>query len=291
MRIIGGRLKRRKLHSPPDATTTRPLPDRVRESMFNLLRGHFEGVAVLDAFAGTGSFGLEAISRGATRAILVERDRKIASLLEQNIRDLGVQEEAELVVGDALGPACLARCPRPLHVAMMDPPYALVKELVGWERVRQQMSRVVSLLDDTGFAMVRTPWPFWHEVEAAPGVADTPPTDAGTTTGVTSEEHAEELELSGEALDALDELEDELAAAAGATRLVRRSADLSIEGAIGPETHVYGHTAVHLYMKRRPAAPAPTSGGTAEAAGGPATVNDPATGPGVPAADAPGRGD
>ena len=77
MRIIAGEFKKRKLQGPPDDTTTRPIPDMVKEALFNILRGHPEDGAVLDCFAGTGSIGLEALSRGAPRCVFVERDKKI----------------------------------------------------------------------------------------------------------------------------------------------------------------------------------------------------------------------
>jgi 16S rRNA G966 N2-methylase RsmD len=163
MRIIAGRFRSRKLLSPKDALTTRPIPDRVKESVFNLLRGHFENASVLDTFSGTGSIGLEAVSRGASRVVLVERDRRAADLLERNIEMLGCGDEAELLRADALGPATLARCPKPVDLIFMDPPYPLVLDPDGWARVRRQLSRLISLnLSEKGFAVLRTPWPFRH---------------------------------------------------------------------------------------------------------------------------------
>ena len=157
---------------------------------------------VLDGFAGVGSFGLEALSRGAKRVVLVELDRRVAEVLHANIELLGGEDETEVVVGDALGPACLSRCPTPINIALPDPPYAMVRTEPGWERVRQQMARIIALLHEQGYAMVRTPWPFVLE----PGHGD--PVDG----------------------------------------------DLHIDGALGPETHEYGSTAVHLYMRDSQAA-------------------------------------
>src|SRR5689334_13405158 len=160
MRIIGGEFRSRKLLTPRDDSITRPIPDRVKESLFGLLRGHCEGATVFDAFAGTGALGLEAISRGAERCVFVERDKAAAEMLQQNIEALGVADRCELVTGDALGPGALARAPRPLTLAFMDPPYALVREAIGWQRVRAQMEQLVRILSDDGFAVLRTPWPF-----------------------------------------------------------------------------------------------------------------------------------
>ena len=71
MRIIAGEFRRRVLLSPKDASVTRPIPDRVKESLFNILGEEIRGKAVLDLFAGTGNLGIEALSRGARRVTFV----------------------------------------------------------------------------------------------------------------------------------------------------------------------------------------------------------------------------
>ncbi|MEC9373345.1 MAG: 16S rRNA (guanine(966)-N(2))-methyltransferase RsmD [Planctomycetota bacterium] len=161
MRIIGGEFKRRLLNSPPDASTTRPITDRVKESLFNLLRGHTEDRTVIDCFAGTGSIGLEAISRGAERCIFIEKDRDIAALLRSNIAALGVEDRCELVRADALGPAALASCPAGAHLIFFDPPYALIEDPARLPHVLEALGRFVQLLDDDGYAALRTPWPLF----------------------------------------------------------------------------------------------------------------------------------
>ncbi|GAB4383359.1 MAG: hypothetical protein Kow0022_02990 [Phycisphaerales bacterium] len=240
MRIIAGRYRSRRLHAPPERSQTRPLPDRVRESIFNILRGHFEDAVVLDGFAGVGTFGLEAASRGASRVVMVEKDRRVAGVLQKNIDMLKAHDCAEVVVGDALGPACLARCPAPIKIAFLDPPYALVRTPEGWERVRAQMARIVALLSDDGFALLRTPWPFCRREDSGAACAETEP--------------ASDEDI---IITSLDELDDDEALAdlearvhaPGRARLV--DIDLTMPGAIGPETHVYKSTAVHLYMQDR----------------------------------------
>lgn len=236
MRIISGRSKGKKLGGPPDAETTRPIPDRVKESLFGLLRGHCEGARVLDLFAGTGGIGLEAWSRGASRVVFVERDRAIAKILERNLESVGSPVECELVVGDALSPSVLTRCPAPLNLAFADPPYALVRDPAGWRRVREQFMRVIDLLTDDGFASLRTPWPFVHEgggagwsVEAGPG--------GGRRTRAPRRGAADESE------------DDPGGARTDHPELVE--VDLALDNAEGPETHVYGSTAIHLYMRKR----------------------------------------
>ena len=165
MRIIGGQFKRTRLTPPPNAEVSRPMPDRVKEAVFNLLRGHFEGETVLDAFAGVGTMGLEAISRGASRAVMIEKDRAIAEILRKNAEHLGVLESAEIVRGDALGTATLSRCPSPAHIIFFDPPYPLVTDPARRTRTLAQFRRLVGKLDDTGYAVLRTPWPLEDEAE------------------------------------------------------------------------------------------------------------------------------
>ncbi len=160
VRIIGGEFKRRNLHTPRDANTARPLPDRVRTSLFNMLQGHIEGEEVYDSFAGVGTFGFEAVSRGAARVVMVERHKGVLDLLRRTIDDLGVHERAELVPADALGPAALARCPRPAHIVFMDPPYPMMQDPASRTRVMDQFARLIQNLDDDGFAILRTPLPY-----------------------------------------------------------------------------------------------------------------------------------
>ncbi len=171
MRIISGEFRRRQLHTPPDATITRPIPDRVKESVFGLLRGNFENAEVLDCFAGTGAIGLEALSRGAKRVVFVEQSRTIAAILQKNIETLGVTRRSELVIGDALGIGALARAGRPLNIAFLDPPYSLMEDPLMFKRVMGQLAAIIDLLAPDGFAVLRTPWPLRHPIESAAPIA------------------------------------------------------------------------------------------------------------------------
>ena len=159
MRIIGGELKRRLIQGPPDAKTTRPIPDRVKEALFNMLRGHCEGAVVFDAFCGPGSIGIETLSRGAQRCVFVERDKKIAGILRQNIEALGVADRADIAISDALGAGALARCPHGAHLVFFDPPYALMTDPARRARVLEQFGRCIERMDPEGYAVLRTPWP------------------------------------------------------------------------------------------------------------------------------------
>lgn len=295
MRIIAGRYRSRKLLSPPAGSTTRPIPDRVKESLFGILRGNVEGASVLDVFAGTGAIGLEAISRGAARCVFVERDKRVAEMLRANIRTLGCGDQCEVVVGDALGLSILARAPRPVDLIFFDPPYPMVLDAMpggGWERVRGQFSRLIDLLSDDGFAVLRTPWPFLHPDDPAAAPAAEEPsrrrpgrhgrderggrggrrehlvhTGRGWASSFSGdlddldEEGDEDLDLGDyDEADFLDEVDLDALEEADAEdepapeppeRIPHHDVDLRLPNAVGPETHIYRHTALHFYMRRR----------------------------------------
>lgn len=168
MRIIAGQYRRRIIHAL-DGLVTRPMPDRVRESLFAMLGTRVQKASVLDLFAGSGAIGLEALSRGAASCLFVERDRAAAAMLDHNISLLGCGDRARVVLGDALGMSVVARAPRPLDLAFLDPPYPLVKQAIGWDRVRQQATALAEALAPDGFLVLRTPWPFEVQIEGAPG--------------------------------------------------------------------------------------------------------------------------
>jgi len=100
LRIIGGRLRGRRLHYSGDPRT-RPMKDRLREAVFNLLGPAVRGTHAIDLFAGTGALGLEALSRGAVRATLIERHLPTAQVIRRNVAELGVQDVVEVVTASA----------------------------------------------------------------------------------------------------------------------------------------------------------------------------------------------
>ena len=99
VRIIGGTLGGRRLRYRGDPRT-RPMKDRLREAIFNIIGPAVQGKHALDLFAGTGALGIEALSRGAVRATLIEQHRPTAALIGQNLAELGVVEKAEVVAGN-----------------------------------------------------------------------------------------------------------------------------------------------------------------------------------------------
>lgn len=125
MRIIGGKYKR-KLLKAPKGSATRPTLDRVRESIFNLLfsRVDLVGARILDLFAGTGSLGLEAMSRGATSATFIERQSKVLAFARTNATSLGIDRQVWFFSADAVKYIERYKGP-PFDVIFADPPYEL----------------------------------------------------------------------------------------------------------------------------------------------------------------------
>jgi 16S rRNA (guanine966-N2)-methyltransferase len=123
MRVIAGRFGGRRLQAPR-GRATRPTSDRVREALFSML-GELEGAVVLDLFAGTGALAIEALSRGATKAVLVERDQRALAALRANLTELGLgAEEAEVRRGEAVAALRNAREREETYdLLFVDPPY------------------------------------------------------------------------------------------------------------------------------------------------------------------------
>lgn len=121
VRIIGGDWRGTKL-PVADLDGLRPTADRVRETLFNWLQPMLPGARVLDLFAGTGALGLEAVSRGAREAVLVERDPALAAALRTIAAKLPGGERVHVAHEDAL--AWLRRAPEPFDLAFVDPPFA-----------------------------------------------------------------------------------------------------------------------------------------------------------------------
>jgi 16S rRNA (guanine966-N2)-methyltransferase len=157
LKIIAGEFRSRTLLTPDDDSVSRPYNSRVKESIFNLLRGWFEGAIVVDLFAGVGTMGLEAVSRGAAQVFMVERDRRVFDLLKQNVQTLRCEDRVTAVQGDALSAATLARAPRPADIVFVDPPYQLMEDERTRGLVLGQISRLRTIMGDRGFAVLRSP--------------------------------------------------------------------------------------------------------------------------------------
>jgi 16S rRNA (guanine966-N2)-methyltransferase len=123
MRVIAGQYRGRRLETV-DGLAIRPATDRVRQTLFDMLatRIDLEGAAVLDLFAGIGSLGIEALSRGAGRVTFVERDEEATDCIEANLTTLGCLSSAEVIVMDAM--AYLGATKGRFDLVFADPPYA-----------------------------------------------------------------------------------------------------------------------------------------------------------------------
>ncbi len=132
MRIVAGEFRGRPLEAP-SGDTTRPTTDRVREAMMNSLaslRGGLDGAVVLDAFAGSGALGLEALSWGAQSALFFESDRKAQKAVGKNISKLGLDaSRARLVNADVLT-SRYVKASKPFDLMFFDPPYAMAPHTV-----------------------------------------------------------------------------------------------------------------------------------------------------------------
>jgi len=123
MRVIAGEFRSRRLKSIP-GRATRPTPDRLREALFNILTPRIAGAVFLDAYAGTGAVGIEALSRGAARCIFLESARRAVDAIRENLHLLGIEDRASVVAGKAV--AALAR--QRADIVFLDPPYDLESE-------------------------------------------------------------------------------------------------------------------------------------------------------------------
>ena len=125
-RIIGGDLRGRRLFHRPGGPT-RPMKDRVRETLFDLLGARVKGAVAIDLFAGTGALGFEALSRGATQAVFLERHFPTADALRRSAAGLGVADRCQVIAGDALvWPRRMPDLPRAGRwVVFVSPPWQL----------------------------------------------------------------------------------------------------------------------------------------------------------------------
>ncbi len=146
MRIIAGQRRGHKFDGPKDQLT-RPTSDLVREAIFNILGEAIDGMLVVDLFAGTGAIGLEALSRGADRAIFVERNRGNFALIRRNIATLRYEDRASVISQDAYrwAKAFVAEDAEPVAV-FIDPPYADYDDHP--DRVRKLLETLIASLPD-----------------------------------------------------------------------------------------------------------------------------------------------
>jgi 16S rRNA (guanine966-N2)-methyltransferase len=148
MRIIAGSHKGHTIHAPR-GSDTRPTSDRVRENVFNIL-GPIDGAAVLDLYAGSGALGLEALSRGAARAVFVENDGEAVRTIERNLDRLRlagtvIRQDAVTALATEAGSG------RKYDLVLVDPPYDMYAD------IQPKLARYLpSVLADDGIVVVET---------------------------------------------------------------------------------------------------------------------------------------
>lgn len=148
MRVIAGNAGGRRLKAPK-GMSVRPTADRVKESLFNILANDFVEARILDLFSGTGNLAIEALSRGAAHAVLVDASAAAAKLIRENLQSLGLSERATVMTASVRRAlSSLASQERQFDIVFLDPPYgeSLVPETV------EQIARA-GLLTDTGIVV------------------------------------------------------------------------------------------------------------------------------------------
>ena len=120
MRVIAGRFKGRRLKAPT-WEGLRPTSDKLRETLFNILAPRIDGAHVFDGYAGTGAIGIEALSRGAAHVTFVEKNRRAAALIEENLRACGVEQGYTIQCADVV--AALDAPASAFDLILLDPPY------------------------------------------------------------------------------------------------------------------------------------------------------------------------
>jgi 16S rRNA (guanine966-N2)-methyltransferase len=118
MRVIGGEHRSRRLKTLP-GMRLRPTSDRLRETLFDVLAPRIEGVVFVDAYAGSGAVGIEALSRGAAEAVFIEKHRAAVDIIRENLKALGLEARAQVISGKSA--TVLARVKG--GIVFLDPPY------------------------------------------------------------------------------------------------------------------------------------------------------------------------
>lgn len=133
VRVIAGSARGMRLKTPK-GERTRPTADRIKESLFSILGGRVIDAVVLDLFAGTGALGIEALSRGAARALFLEADRRTSHILRENLKKCSLEHAASVIVSQVPPRQELPDGWAPFDVVLMDPPYerGLVRPALEW---------------------------------------------------------------------------------------------------------------------------------------------------------------
>lgn len=168
MHVLGGEFKGRNLLPPPGRSITRPITGAVKKSLFGMLGEDLAGQNVLDLYCGTGTLGIEALSRGARRCAFAENDFRVVQCLKRNLQTLGAMNRAIVWVGDVaarLG-GWLENETEPIDLAFVDPPYAQAREWDWLQMGEAIFAPLAAHLAEDGIVTLRLP----AEVELPPRI-------------------------------------------------------------------------------------------------------------------------
>jgi len=159
MRIIAGSFKGRNILPPPAGSAVRPITASVKKSLFDILAPVLPDAVVLDLYCGTGTIGLEAMSRGAARCVFVERDPAVVSRLRRNIEALGVADRTTIwrCNVDRQLAKMMTNLQSPVDLAFVDPPYPLAGRW-DWDQAEKRVFLpIAGKLTEQGLVVLRAP--------------------------------------------------------------------------------------------------------------------------------------
>lgn len=173
LRIIAGKLRGSRLDTPP-GKLLRPMRDQVREALFNILGEQVVEATVLDLFAGSGSLGLEALSRGAARAVFVDREPRCLDVLQKNVDRLGVSDQARALRYDLNRGLAGLRVQGPFDLVLIHPPFELFRpapsQPLDVTRLLQDPVRTEGLLRPAARVVFETPVECYRRPEDLPAL-------------------------------------------------------------------------------------------------------------------------
>ena len=149
MRVIAGKAKGISLKTP-EGDHTRPTADRVKEALFSIIQFDLPEASVLDLFGGTGQLGIEALSRGAKKAVFVDEDEKACRLIKENQKRTRMESQASVIRGDYL--SYLRSCREKFSIIFLDPPYAEVFLETALEKISE-----IDILQSGGIIIAERP--------------------------------------------------------------------------------------------------------------------------------------
>ena len=159
MRVIAGKARRIILKSL-EGDSTRPTLDRYKETLFNTMQAYIPGSYFIDVFAGTGAIGIEALSRGAEKAVFIENTKKALAVINENLEKTRLSEGAEVIASDAVSALIRLEHTGPADVIFIDPPYnrgyeiQVLKLLSSSKLAGEDTLVVVEASNETGLAEV-----------------------------------------------------------------------------------------------------------------------------------------